>query len=238
MITKKTATARVSKQRPHVTPQRRDRPPLLPRHGIVLHCDNVEDPGRFARLFRETWHAIPLGPRRLMLKHWRDKTSLCPLPRIVMVKFLRDNALGLCKNEGCEVQFLTDAVDLMPDECVRTLIAHELAHVYLGVVLPHLWAAADNPRWNPDGDAPSHVSRLEFEAELRVLFVSEEWGFDEDGLDRWLDQGGREVLKEANERQLALLPPLTDKVPEFLTPPVEAETDGSDWLLHLLSQTD
>ena len=48
--------------------------PLLPRHRVYLFANHQSEAAakRFAHLFVETWKQIPLGPRRAILRHWRD----------------------------------------------------------------------------------------------------------------------------------------------------------------------
>jgi hypothetical protein len=48
---------------------------ILPRHGVYLHAPSPitdAEARRFARLFRETWQRMPSGPRRAILKYWRN----------------------------------------------------------------------------------------------------------------------------------------------------------------------
>ena len=94
---------------------------------------------RFTRLFRETWLSIGLGDRRRMLAYWTSQRKHCgPLwPRVELLEFwdgTRVRGLGGLKAgvylRGFELRFRTKMVDAYPDDLVRNLIAHELAHVW------------------------------------------------------------------------------------------------------------
>ena len=64
--------------------------PLLPRHRVYLFAPvpSTEDEGkRFARLFIETWKRIPLGPRRAILRHWRNRERI-PLAHSPLIQLL------------------------------------------------------------------------------------------------------------------------------------------------------
>jgi Zn-dependent protease with chaperone function len=114
--------------------------PLLPRHKIYLPAFGYGDDEKFARVFRDTWPRLPLHVRRVLLKHWRE-TKLHPDLRAPAIEVLPDwsrpagrkfnNVYGMYADDGLhEIRFWAPAVDLMPDEQLSALIAHELAHVY------------------------------------------------------------------------------------------------------------
>src|SRR5579885_3722622 len=69
---------------------------LLPRHGIRLFAPHGEGE-RFARLFANTWSQIPLGPRRSILRHWRQPCPILAgesLPRIHLLEDWSDRERG------------------------------------------------------------------------------------------------------------------------------------------------
>jgi len=130
--------------------------PIMPRSGIYLSAHGHGDDGRFARLFKETWLALPLSARRRLLRHWwHDKrrgiggfwgtpTTTSPTIELLSGWFRTESALwealdGMPDEEppfaqtfggGHTLRFWSTAVDQMPDDLVRRLIAHELAHVH------------------------------------------------------------------------------------------------------------
>lgn len=172
--------------------------PIIPRSGLYLCGHGHGDDRRFARLFRETWVSLPLTARRRMLKHWREDerrgmrgfwcmgpTQAYPTIQLLFSWFRTESdlyaALDLMPEEepqpfaqvfggGHTLRFLAAAVDRMPDDVVRRLIAHELAHVHqfasggLGADceddaerLAGAWGYSDQPirEWDADtSDAP------------------------------------------------------------------------------------
>ncbi len=143
---------------------------------------------RFARLFRETWDRIPLGPRRSMLKYWRTECIL-PVafqPTIYLMPEWKNRRGGnrlkgdmACMTHlGHVLNFHARTVAKMPDEIVRDLISHELAHV----VQRAEWDDFDNE------DA--------FTVEESADATMEMWGFSSTNIDKWtLSVGITKVLE-------------------------------------------
>ncbi len=163
--------------------------PLLPRHGVRLRAFDTDQGERFAAVFAATWRRLPLYARRSLLRHWRAPDDLCfalvghQSPRFEIVPFLSrcddPDALGLCRFKGHKFQFQADAVALLPDEHLATLIAHELCHGYMFSV-ERLAADADSE---------------DFVREINGI----EWDFDEGALDEYMD--------ELSERNPKVSPP-------------------------------
>ena len=82
----------------------------------------------------------------------------------------RRGTVGVCSGGGHELRFWAPAVDRMPEECLATLVAHELGHVLL----------------RARGRRPT-------EEELVVRRLLWEWGFDEERLDDWLAMARAEL---------------------------------------------
>jgi hypothetical protein len=158
---------------------------LLPRHDVVVFAPGG-DGKRFARLFAETWRRLPYRVRRHVLKHWResDLSFVNYSPQIELVDFWSqrmveaglggDKAAVFCL--GHRLVFWTKIVDAYPDDLVRDLIAHELAHVY---------------QWAIGCDLDEMEPMLcESEADLLV----ETWGFSSTAMDEWdLEHGVNHV---------------------------------------------
>jgi hypothetical protein len=117
--------------------------PIVPRAGLRLWAFDG-DGARTARLFAETWRGLPLWVRRRLLKHWRAErlrgerityprvflTATFPAPHSdAAVLELADTVGRWCPWDG-GLYLLAAIVDRMPEELVRALIAHELAHAY------------------------------------------------------------------------------------------------------------
>lgn len=112
---------------------------VVPRQPVYLSAPR-EGGERFARLFTETWRRLPLGVRRRILGYWRTDLYAFP-PSTPSIELLADwphrqagpdllGTLGACSGCGHSLRFWAKIVAIMPDDLVRDLIAHELAHVY------------------------------------------------------------------------------------------------------------
>ena len=113
--------------------------PIVPRSRLWLPKLGIGDDERFASIFRNTWHKIPLGARRLKVKHWRENSAHFPIqglwsPTIQLTDYweLSDRTvrqpkdLGVCGRNGHSLYFYAPAVDAVPAQHVEELIAHEL----------------------------------------------------------------------------------------------------------------
>ena len=162
--------------------------PLLPRHEIGLFRYDG-DGKRFAKLFRETWYQIPLGVRRRLLKHWKQKREsttddgaklkdLLVIPRFELTAgkndFYRGNAgkaggFAIANYMHFLESFAFDSryIDDLSDMAVKSVIAHELVHAWLGNITGwHL-----DPERNKDDIGY-------FEAEEEANDFVHLWGFD------------------------------------------------------------
>ena len=120
--------------------------------GLYLEGYGAADDARFARVFSETWRSLPLWFRRRCVRFWTTMRTHpdAIVPRIevadVMSDWFRDDsdiAIAQCGMMGRLLTFCGPVVDAMPDDVLRILIAHELAHV-------HQWASGEREKL-PDG---------------------------------------------------------------------------------------
>ena len=171
--------------------------PLLPRHGVWLFAPDGGGE-RFATLFQETWARIPLGPRRAIVRHWRSGPFAYPKPFGPEVGLMsgwsgRSGGRGLRGDKarttraGHTLTFWTKIVAAYPDDLVRDLIAHELAHVFQ---CADGWNIGAMPPLEVEEDADWHVER---------------WGFSADAIDVWYrEHGVTRVLDPATMSKAAL----------------------------------
>jgi Zn-dependent protease with chaperone function len=143
----------------------------MPRSKLYLQSSGLADEARFVKLFKETWKAFPLWARRPMLRYYREGDTLetaisgGPSPAIIIIpEPAEDNALGCWRAKRGSFFFWADAVNALPDEHLRTLIAHELTHSYLSATEYY---------------APGQEE--DFVAELIA-----QWGFDDHALSDYL----------------------------------------------------
>lgn len=176
---------------------------IMPRSGLYLDHWNCSDEQahRFAEVFRQTWKRLPMWARRPMLKDWRNWRdyfiSLCadektreeiaaiPVPALSIDCFLRggtDDALAAYYGHyGRAIQFWKPAVEMMPDDVLSTLIAHELAHAYLHATGR---APSKQPGYVP---LPKEDEWLDDE-EAMVRETMNEWDFEDSAIDEWLHE--------------------------------------------------
>ncbi len=171
---------------------------LLPRHKIFLTSAGYVDDARFVRVFRATWRRIPLRYRCRLLAYWRElqneSEGLCPV-FFPAQKMPTDHervdapmALGLWKSFGGSTHYLAPVVEMMPDNILSTLIAHELAHVAYRLDMqfsqPELFTDGDGALTRLCLRERDEVERYGDEMEVREM--QDEWGFDEDECCEWL----------------------------------------------------
>ena len=160
--------------------------PILPRHRVYVFDLSLSNGGeRFAENFKRTWKRLPLGPRRRILAAWKcgdsgtiGRTTVLVSPQIELVDGWsgRRDAVGAAGANGHLLRFFAPDIRRMPDNLVEDLIAHELAHVYQGALRMLDWDETDELQ----------VAVDEQEADI----LMEEWGFDADALDDWLNDQG------------------------------------------------
>ncbi|HEY1601384.1 MAG TPA: hypothetical protein VGG64_17410 [Pirellulales bacterium] len=155
----------------HVRKMKRGRRKML--DGIYLGPVGASSE-KFAELFRSTWKQIPRRHRGLLREHWRSVPIAqywAPEIQIGIWENCEYRTLGVCQNKGRRFVFLPEAIDKFPDENVRELIAHELAHA-----VQHASGWFDYRV--PDG-MPRNLDRNEAEADMLMAY----WGFKPDALD-------------------------------------------------------
>lgn len=150
--------------------------PILPRHNLAVFC--LDGNGyRFAELFRQVWKQMPLSPRRLLLKLWRQSRPMncdLPWPPIEMLAgksdFSRGNSsAAIAQYTARRLSFAFDSryMDQLSDASAKSVIAHELAHAVLIAqdAEGHLSEAAYDD---------SGFSQAEYDTDELAGF----WGFD------------------------------------------------------------
>lgn len=188
---------------------------LLPRYPMRVDGNGV-DLKRFVRVFRETWKGIPLSERRRLLSYWRSRSPTPYSPRFIILEGLYNRgediaALGVCYFHQNAFEFRADAVNLMPDNILRTLIAHELAHVAHRLhwrghtpedFRDHLNLVADDEPI-PEGNGPNDLGSPHWMEEHETRQLHGDWGFCEEEFDEWLgeNQDTLQAMKEAREAE-------------------------------------
>jgi len=172
--------------------------PILARSGLYLTL--IQGNGkRFARLFADTWRGLPLTVRRKLRAHWRLLGGGFGgggefIPIIVLVENRQDyeaveeQAFGACYVFGLTLLFNALYVDRFPDDEVKYVIAHELAHVYC-------YATARRMHMRNIGEDQS-LQWLHRE----VGEVLSSWGYDQEKNVRTVRRLGRKVDAERARR--------------------------------------
>jgi hypothetical protein len=159
-------------------------------------------------VFKATWQRLPMRDRRIMRDHWQAcKDSFAndwgpvgllfgPLPEVKVEGFINTRApkkfldpLGAyCpanKWQWPQVRFCAAAVNLMPDEVLSALVAHELGHAYLHAA-GMAATVVDAADWD-DTKVKAWVTENE---EIQVREQMDDWGFHDEDITEWLDQDG------------------------------------------------
>jgi hypothetical protein len=144
---------------------------LLPGHDVFLTVW-AGDGKRFAEVFRAAWKTIPRRDSRRILKHWKDGS----MPTIDLIQYQLSSPGAVAHvSLGGQMAFYTKYVEKMPDDVLQYVIAHELAHVL--------------QRTQPKGYFPPSASekRRRDLVELEAALRTDEWGYDPDLFDNWLE---------------------------------------------------
>lgn len=158
---------------------------------------------RFVGRFRAVWQKVPPGEREIMGLHWakrrqkmadifaRSATPISDRVEVPMVQVHLERVdfeahgfsepLGFYCGRTFSLTFWAVAVDLMDENTLDSLIAHELAHAYT--------------------DAAGIAKVVEDEEEEQVGQVMRSWGFDDTVIDDW-KQRNRESARDYFNRRL------------------------------------
>lgn len=152
--------------------------PLVKSSGLYLSIANHCDHRYFARVFRDTWRLIPLRDRRRAVRYWQDhRPEYLPAGPTPIVAVLFDwssreaATMGAWMPNQFALRFWSPAVRVLPEIHLRTLIAHEIAHVVYRTY----------PAFEGEGGYdPTDPFDPE---ELGVRELNRDWGFDEEAFD-------------------------------------------------------
>lgn len=154
--------------------------PLFPESNLFCEAWSHTDDHRFVEVFQRVWRQIPERCRRELVKYWREKSAEYGerLPRIVVWRWhLHQNrdggfwGIGQTGGIGTRMYFRSTWIDVMPDNIVGILIAHELGHAYLAAVN------------GPDYWFDSLTVLLEEDVAEALMW----WDFDQEVLDEWIE---------------------------------------------------
>jgi hypothetical protein len=172
--------------------------PIVPEERLYLHCDGEPRGQQFAELFRQVWQAIPADAHVVIRDFWR-RHALFGKPFIEYSnQWLPggSDVRATTKAFAGEMQFLAKELDPMPDDAVRFIIAHELAHVFQK-------ARGDTLDFSERGEA----AFLGADGERRTVDENEEnadrlaksWGFPQVPLMLWDIKSRRRSLGTTNQ---------------------------------------
>jgi hypothetical protein len=136
------------------------------------------DPSRFAEAFSQTWERVPKEYTQQVLSYWRTNLANPMLRTRMGLTEIRIELLStwdkhavdcpgswaVTHYSGHAMDFYAPVLDSMPEQHLETLIAHELAHVYIEACPQH-----------------RHINRQEAAEEV-VMELVRIWGFDQDSL--------------------------------------------------------
>jgi hypothetical protein len=123
-------------------PQSWTPPPLIqpvPGAPLYLIKRGITDDERLARCIAATWQRVPEDARLAMTTRWlsseKDANEGALGTGALRIEALphwegRTQAMGMCLNRGRAIRLLSCFVDAAPDNHLKTIIAHELAHCF------------------------------------------------------------------------------------------------------------
>jgi hypothetical protein len=108
----------------------------LPK-GFILdnwrHCDSR----KFVRSFNLVWRKLPVDTQRVIVEHCLKNEDgegariIYEADAISLTSGTSGDACAQFDPLGCEFKFLAKFIDLMDEQSIGVLIAHELAHCFL-----------------------------------------------------------------------------------------------------------
>ena len=183
--------------------------PIDRRQKIYLSPLSGNGP-RFVALFRATWRRLPQSVRRKILKHWHNHRLMCQVPfspQIMLADLDAKNGgnyvpgvhpskksvlFGNTSIDGHRVRFNANVVDVLPDNLVCNLVAHELAHVFQGATgIREAIDSETREQFHVDAYG-NRISKgmMEDDANYRMR----EWGFDAGSIGIWLIETCRKMV--------------------------------------------
>ena len=119
-----------------------------------------------------------ISPNIEVVPYWYGTTvSIIPVPVEIRNPLQPRQPYAQVLWEGHNLRFSSEYTEGMPDDVLRRLIAHELAHVYQAAVGDEVWFDFDF--------APGLGDR-----ELHADQMADSWGFNGDAFDQWTVDAG------------------------------------------------
>ncbi len=146
-------------------------------------------PDKFVRLVREAVSRIPSGCLALIDRLWQPVGPSSPLIILSARSVLVTNdgqiaGVAMTEQGGMWLTFSGPAVNAMPDQIARAMIAHELAHVFVFAAL-HFDILESSERQAYERALPDHlnlINILEDNADRRAA----SWGYDVGEARQWV----------------------------------------------------
>ncbi len=142
--------------------------------GLYFQVRGLSGDHRFVRLFKETWEKIPSCYQQVMLAHWKQGWGEDG-PEISIRDWTSDEnpddqtILGGVGLNGGMISFWAGTADIMPDDVVKSLVAHELGHVYQCAICFREGLPEDKERRTQleEEDADQRATRWKFSPDQR-----------------------------------------------------------------------
>jgi hypothetical protein len=111
--------------------------PLLPEEGFTLHLSGQPEGERFADIFRQTWHHLPVMARHALIARWwrvletPRPADIPTVPCFILAESLADppgtGIAGLYLDHLNVFAWHGPTMAWLPDDLVAAAVAHELA---------------------------------------------------------------------------------------------------------------
>lgn len=148
---------------------------------------NEAEAVHFCKLFQETLHRIPTAAREAIMAHWQTGRGS---PHVWLLNDRREwrgSGWAATRNRGLSLCIVSTLIGQIPDEHIRTAIAHEFGHTLFIAV---------NERYHTQ---PTTAEDAKFRQEWLVWRLMEVWGFDQPSMEEWME---RNMIDDANSIRL------------------------------------
>jgi hypothetical protein len=163
---------------------------------VVLEDYDCSEPeaAHFCKLFRDVLRRSPSAASEAILAHWQTGGGS---PHVWLLKSSREwggNGWAASSTDGLSLYMVSTLVGQIPDQHIRTTIAHEFGH--------SLFVAGNEPNHVPAAPSLESMSTpapadplSKFRQEWLVWRLMVAWGFDQRAMEEWME---RNVIQDAD----------------------------------------
>ncbi len=142
---------------------------------------------RFCSMFRDVLHRIPVLACEALMAHWQTGHGS---PHVWLLENRREwggSGWAASRTHGLSLCVASTLIGHIPDEYVKSAIAHELGHtLFIAGGEDHHTPATPNLNTLLNPPTPDPLRR--YRVEWLVWRLMESWGFDQPAMEKWMDR--------------------------------------------------